>query len=168
MTQNKHLRLAHALNFTEDGGVPEWIMLVPAGDKINGRDGRWFANTQPDLVIERFVNDGGELVIDYEHATEIWPEDANPAAGWIKALEKRSGAIWGQVDWTDRASSMISQKEYRFISPVCGTTQLLMWLLRFHRQHSLTSQTLKCQHSTSVAQNIPKLKLKTLHKWRLP
>jgi phage I-like protein len=93
-------------------------MLVPAGDKIMGRDGRWFSNPNPDQVIERFTADGGELVFDYEHATEIFPEDPNPAAGWIKALENRNGAIWGNVEWTDRASEMIANKEYRFISPV--------------------------------------------------
>lgn len=118
MTQNHHLRLVHALNFTSEGNVPEWVMLVPAGERINGRDGRWFSNPNPDQVIERFVKDGGELVFDYEHATELFPEDPNPAAGWIKALENRNGEIWGNVEWTSRAAEMIARKEYRFISPV--------------------------------------------------
>lgn len=117
MTQNHTARLAHALNFTENGKAPEWVMLIPAGNRIEGRDGRWFSNPNPELIVERFETDGSEVVFDYEHATELEPMEGHPAAGWVKKIENRDGAIWGKVDWTQRALQMIEGKEYRFISP---------------------------------------------------
>ncbi len=59
------------------------------------------------------------LHVDYEHASEVRApkgEEA-PAAGWIDKLEVRDGRIWAHVDWTPRASAMIAEREYRFISP---------------------------------------------------
>ena len=40
-----------------------------------------------------------------------------PAAGWITSVEVRDGAVWGHVEWTDRAAAMIAAREYRFLSP---------------------------------------------------
>lgn len=98
--------------------MPEWIEIIPAGPRVEGRDGRWWNFNHIDDVIAGFVRQGAELVIDYEHATEIMPHEAAPAAGWITALENRGGALWAKVDWTERASAMIAAREYRFLSPV--------------------------------------------------
>lgn len=106
----------------EDGSVPEWVQLVPSGPRIEGIDGRtWkFSETEAEAVVDAFRSRGRELVIDWEHASEIRAPAGQeaPAAGWIRELEIRDGALWGRVAWTERAAEQIRRREYRFLSPV--------------------------------------------------
>ena len=102
--------------------APEWIELLPAG-VFYGRDGRGpFRLDDPAAVIasttEMQMNAG--LPIDYDHATDFGAPEGRPApaAGWIRELEVRTGAVWGRVEWTARAASSIVAREYRYVSPV--------------------------------------------------
>lgn len=100
-----------------DGQAPEWIMLIPQGRVIVGRDRRSFTVSDPSAVIEA-TKAQLPLPVDYMHDFETRrPGDDTPAAGWIEALEAREGAIWGQVAWTPKAARAIAEREYRFISP---------------------------------------------------
>ena len=87
--------------------APEWIELLPAG-VFYGRDGRGpFRLDDPAAVIASTtamqMNAG--LPIDYDHATDFGAPEGRPApaAGWIRELEVRDGAVWGRVEWTARA-----------------------------------------------------------------
>lgn len=105
-----------------DGKAPEWVELIPAGPVVAGRDGRqWlFDELAQQLVQARFLERAIELPIDWEHATQLRApkgEEA-PAAAWIKQLEVRAGALWGQVDWTPQGEAQVVNREYRFLSPV--------------------------------------------------
>lgn len=64
------------------------------------------------------------FVIDYEHQTLNTGKNGQPApaAGWFKGLEWREGQglFMAQIDWTERARSMIAGREYRYLSPVFG------------------------------------------------
>ena len=102
--------------------APEWIELLPAG-VFYGRDGRGpFRLDDPAAVIASTtamqMNAG--LPIDYDHATDFGAPEGRPApaAGWIRELEVRTGAVWGRVEWTARAASSIVAREYRYVSPV--------------------------------------------------
>ena len=102
--------------------APEWIELLPAG-VFYGRDGRGpFRLDDPTTVIESTIalqmNAG--LPIDYDHATDFGAPEGRPApaAGWIRELEVRGGAVWGRVEWTARAANSIVAREYRYVSPV--------------------------------------------------
>ena len=102
--------------------APEWIELLPAG-VFYGRDGRGpFRLDDPAAVIASTtalqMNAG--LPIDYDHATDFGAPEGRPApaAGWIRELEVRGGAVWGRVEWTVRAASSIVAREYRYVSPV--------------------------------------------------
>ncbi len=102
--------------------APEWIELLPAG-VFYGRDGRGpFRLDDPAAVIASTtalqMNAG--LPIDYDHATDFGAPEGRPApaAGWIRELEVRGGAVWGRVEWTTRAASSIVAREYRYVSPV--------------------------------------------------
>ncbi|MGD0672796.1 MAG: phage protease [Candidatus Binatus sp.] len=104
------------------GAAPEWIELLPAG-VFYGRDGRGpFRLDDPTAVIESTIalqmNAG--LPIDYDHATDFGAPEGRPApaAGWIRELEVRGGAVWGRVEWTARAANSIVAREYRYVSPV--------------------------------------------------
>jgi phage I-like protein len=102
--------------------APEWIELLPAG-VFYGRDGRGpFRLDDPTAVIESTtalqMNAG--IPIDYDHATDFGAPEGRPApaAGWIRELEVRGGAVWGRVEWTARAATSIVAREYRYVSPV--------------------------------------------------
>jgi phage I-like protein len=105
----------------EGDAVPSEIQLLPAGKKIQGRDGRKFINDDPAKVVARFDEDAGaELPIDWEHAQHLVAPMGGqaPAAGWITALHKRKGgSIWASVEWTERGRASIQSREYRYISP---------------------------------------------------
>lgn len=99
--------------------APEWVHLLPGG-RIIARDGRAWTLDNPDAVIDAFNRGGIDLPIDYEHQNdraEARLSGPVPAAGWIKELANRDGALWGRVEWTERARRLIATREYRFLSP---------------------------------------------------
>ena len=101
---------------------PAWVELLPAGT-FHGRDGRGpFRLSNPKAVIAATAGLGMEagIPIDYDHATDFAAPEGRPApaAGWIRELEVREGAIWGCVEWTARAAAAIAAREYRYLSPV--------------------------------------------------
>jgi len=107
---------------TTEGQAPDWIELIPTGPTVTGRDGRtWlFDDLAQQLVLSAFISRGIDMVIDWEHSTEVVAPQGEPApaAGWIDRLELRSGALWGHVTWTPRAGAQVATREYRFVSPV--------------------------------------------------
>jgi phage I-like protein len=117
------LALLCQVDLTEDGEPPEWIMLVPAGDKdglVHARDGRKFKNRKPQAVVDLFKAEGVDLPIDWNHAEEKkapFGEPA-PAAGWIDDMEVRAGAIWGHASWNTDGAETLKSKKSRYISPV--------------------------------------------------
>ena len=112
---------ARALNITFDcSAPPDWIQLLPAGPAIQGADGRAWTLADPSTLITAFSARQKPLVVDWEHASEHRaPQGLDaPAAGWIDQIEARAGAVWGHVEWTPKAAQQISDREYRFLSPV--------------------------------------------------
>lgn len=102
--------------------APEWIELLPAG-VFYGRDGRGpYRLDDPESVIAatRALRMEAGIPVDYDHATDLAAPQGHPApaAGWIKELKVRDGALWGRVEWTERATQAIRAHEYRYISPV--------------------------------------------------
>lgn len=94
--------------------------------------GRWFkgklkfsiAREDMAAIVRNFrKKKNGEVVIDYDHATEYsaGSGQAVPAAGWLKAVEDapdQNGILWGLAEFTERALQMIQAKEYKYLSPV--------------------------------------------------
>lgn len=56
---------------------------------------------------------GIDIAIDYKHASE------DIAAGWLKeiTLSDDGRQLFGKVDWTPNGQKVISEKEFRYISP---------------------------------------------------
>jgi phage I-like protein len=101
---------------------PEWVLLIPAGE-FSGRDGRGpFCLSDPGGVIAATaeLEMAAGLPIDYDHATDFAAPNGRPApaAGWIRELAARDGALWGRVVWTPHGAMAITAREYRYISPV--------------------------------------------------
>lgn len=104
------------------GQAPAEIEIMPAG-RIETRpnDSRdSFVNRDPEAVVAATRELRLDLPVDYDHQIEYSRENGRPApaAGWIKNLFVRAGAIWGKVEWTERARAHIEAREYRFLSPV--------------------------------------------------
>jgi phage I-like protein len=120
-----HLETASAPAFgveANEVAPPEWIQLLPAGS-FHGRDGRGpYALSDPEAVINATMalRMRAGIPIDYDHATDFGAPQGNPApaAGWITEFAIRDGALWGRVEWTERAAGAIRAHEYRYISPV--------------------------------------------------
>jgi len=111
-----------ALNFELQGSaLPERIDLLPAGDKITGRDGRSWNNSNPGAVVERVNSAGVDLVLDFEHASELKAPkgDPAPAAGWLNDLRvEEDGRITAAVKaWTPAGEAAVLNREYRYLSP---------------------------------------------------
>ncbi|MDE2904496.1 MAG: hypothetical protein OXQ28_00260 [Acidobacteriota bacterium] len=114
-------RAATAAELPAGTDAPREILLLPAGDiPTRPHDPRapW-RNPDADAVVAATRELGLEIAVDYEHQTQRAEQNGQPApaAGWIKRVFARGGAVWGEVEWTDRAKAMIGAKEYRFISP---------------------------------------------------
>jgi phage I-like protein len=114
---------------------PQWVMLIPAGE-FSGRDGRGpfrLADTASVIAATEALGMTAGVPIDYDHATDFAAPKGRPApaAGWIRELQERDGALWGRVEWTPHGAKAITSREYRYISPVFqyssdgGVTRLL-------------------------------------------
>lgn len=116
----------HAVDLTAapaDGGVPEWIHVIPAGE-FTGADGRGpFVLDDPEAVIRASLN-GGKIAIDENHATDLAGSKGygSPARGWITDLQSRDDGIWAKVDWTRAGRELVADRAYAFISPAFMST----------------------------------------------
>lgn len=122
MTTNNHIQIeAIALN-AEGDAAPEWVQLLPAGPKVSGRDGRAWQMLNPDAVVDAFNKHGGDLPVDFEHATQVKGDlgEPAPAVGWITEVEVRNREIWGKVNWLKDGAEAVASRAYRYISPVFG------------------------------------------------
>lgn len=123
-----------ALNVELDvsNGAPEWVELIPAGPSVVGRDGRSWLFDRPQDVVANSMR-GMDLPIDWEHSTEKKAPhgDEAPAAAWIKQLEIRNGALWGRLDWTARGRASVTNREYRYLSPVFNFDRATQRIVRF-------------------------------------
>lgn len=111
-----------ALNFEAQGNtLPERIDLLPAGKRITGRDGRSWNNSNPAGIVERLNASSIDLVLDFEHASELKAPNGDhaPAAAWLNAFRvEPDGRITGAVKtWTPAGEAAVLNREYRYISP---------------------------------------------------
>ncbi|MCW9041736.1 MAG: phage protease [Pseudopelagicola sp.] len=110
---------AMALN-VEDGSVPDWVQLLPAGRSVRGVDGRSWTMEDANALIDSFLARNNDLPVDLEHATQIKGAQGEPApaVGWIKELEARDTGLWGRVEWNGEGETLLRRRAYRYLSPV--------------------------------------------------
>jgi len=117
--------IVHVLNMDMGMAVgatapPAELMLIPAGARVEGRDGRGWNNPDPQAIIRFFQENGLDIPIDVEHSTQLKAPkgEAAPAVAWGKSLEvKPDGSVWGQFDWNACGTEMIMGRQYRYYSP---------------------------------------------------
>lgn len=80
-----------------------------------------FSMADAQSVVKEFLERGKDLVIDYEHQTLSGGEA--PASGWVKSLRAEPDGLYADVEWTDRAATLMRGREYRYFSPVVQQTR---------------------------------------------
>lgn len=113
---------AFSLALNAEGGVPDWVQLTPPGPQLAGRDGRTWSMDNPEAVIAACRDTRGgsiEIPLDFEHATHVKGArgERADAAGWVRDMAVRGGAIWGRVEWNQAGRDAVASRGYRFISP---------------------------------------------------
>lgn len=111
-----------SLNQTGDS-----FQVLPAGS-FRAADGRpqnlkGWELINPDALLTKLAQRKNDVLIDYEHQilNAVTNGQPAPAAGWVKpnGFEWRpEHGLFARPQWTARASQMIADGEYRFISPV--------------------------------------------------
>lgn len=92
------------------------VELAHTGDYL-GHHQRGYTLSQGDLQ-EVVENTSTPIPIDYDHATQNPVIEEARASGWINRVWVRDGTLYGEVEWTENAETLIDQDEYRFLSPV--------------------------------------------------
>lgn len=101
-----------------DRGLPERVMLFPAGRDLVGRDGkRWVFDAEK--ARDATAANQSLIPLDFNHATELRAAlgEETPAAGWITRVDVQAGALWGSVEWTDKGRYAVMGRSYRYLSP---------------------------------------------------
>ena len=109
-----------------ESGVPKRIQILPAGKEIRGVDGRHWKNANPAALCAKMNASGlvtvkNGCVIDENHSTDLSAPKGGeaPAFGWFRNFTvEADGSIWADVEWNARGQKAVSEKEYKYISPV--------------------------------------------------
>ena len=97
-------------------GAPEVIAILPLG-YVKSSKGDFTVDTESlEAMKAQIAQRGVDLVVDYEHQTLHGVQA--PAAGWVKELVLKDGAIMARVEWTPTAGQYLANREYRYLSPV--------------------------------------------------
>lgn len=97
-------------------GTPDVVQLLPMG-YVKSQKGNFFVDDESlKLMKEHMASRGLDIVIDYEHQTLEGVQA--PAGGWIKDLFQEGNAVCAKVEWTPSAKEYLTNKEYRYLSPV--------------------------------------------------
>ena len=101
--------------------APDVILVLPRpiNGEITTRDNRTFKVPDIDAIIAATHGRKLDIVIDYDHASELLAPKGQPApaAGWIKELVNRAGEVWARVEWTAEGAKAVLSGAWRYISP---------------------------------------------------
>ncbi|MBS9781107.1 MAG: hypothetical protein KGV56_01290 [Gammaproteobacteria bacterium] len=108
----KLIKLALCHTIPNDHTTEMWLPLIPAQGDFSGRDGRKWAVTNAQAVI-----DETELpfLLDVEHASET--SDDTSASGWFTELKIEDGQVLGKLELNQKGKQLIDDKTYKFYSP---------------------------------------------------
>jgi phage I-like protein len=114
----KKLVLNEQIEVQSSYGPPKEVMLIKFGRTVTTKGDYFFDRESAAKVLARYESRGLHLNFDYNHLS-IDPsnEEQGKAAGWYD-LALRDDGLWAvNITWTPRASDMILNKEYLYISP---------------------------------------------------
>ncbi len=105
-----------ALPAVAEGGVPEWVHILPAGE-FSGVDGRgpWRLGDAAAVAAATAV----PIAVDINHSTVLAGAKGGDAeaVGWVEHIEARPDGLWARVAWNKRGRELVGDRRYRFLSP---------------------------------------------------
>lgn len=116
----------NAFNFEiEESTIPDEIQLLPSESEFYGFDGRFFQAIDKNFICENSNNRLKYLPVDENHAIDLKGNgDSTHAMGWMSNLYvKTDGTVWAKVEWTSEGKEKLTEKYYKYISPVFEHTQ---------------------------------------------
>ena len=106
-----------------DAAPRAWVQMAREGE-FRGHSQGPFAFTREVFaqIARNFDRQRNPVPVTYEHPAYSGDGQPVPAAGWVLSIEVRDGddgaELWGEVEWTERAASMLRAGEYRYCSVV--------------------------------------------------
>lgn len=98
------------------GGVPKEFKILPLG-LVHSQNGDFLVDNESYSSIRQdFKARQLQIPVDYEHQT--LKDVQAPAAGWIQDIALKTDGIYAAVNWTDRGSDYLKNREYKYCSPV--------------------------------------------------
>lgn len=100
---------------------PKEIKLFPLG-LVKSQKGNFLIDEESyNSILNHFKAHHVDIPIDYEHQT--LQDVQAPAAGWIKELILKQDGVYASVEWTKKAAQYLTDKEYRYLSPVVSVRE---------------------------------------------
>ena len=134
-------------------GHTTWNQIARFGE-FRGHPQGAFAFT-PEVFAELTANfaatANGRVPVDYEHASEVLPENAAqegvPAVAWVTALDDRGPqGLWAAFEWVDpQAVEYVRAKRYLYLSPA----------VRFDATHRETGEKIGARLTSVALTNHP-------------
>lgn len=107
---------------TEDGKPPEEFRIFAKGTVETAKGIFKFSEASGGKVMAAAKRYGNDYPVDYGHAMHSFialdPAESGKAAGWFTPEVRADGLYATRVQWTPKASGMLTAREYRYISPV--------------------------------------------------
>lgn len=105
-----------SIRLAETGDVSQDVQLFRVGIFHHEEYGKFSIDTKMLQEMQKnFASNvrGVDIAIDYKHASE------DVAAGWIKEVYLSSDGteLWAKVDWTPNGKKILTEKEFRYLSP---------------------------------------------------
>lgn len=105
----------------ERASPPKEIKLFPLG-LVTSQKGNFLIDEESyNSILNHFKAHHVDIPIDYEHQT--LQDVQAPAAGWIKDLLLKQDGVYASVEWTKKAAQYLTDKEYRYLSPVVSVRE---------------------------------------------
>lgn len=94
------------------------LLILPEGRFSHKFGLQVVDNAAISRVLKAVKKLGRDIPVDYGHESFSTPNA--PAAGWLdfKSLHSKPDGLYGKIVWTKDALEQISQKKFRFLSPV--------------------------------------------------
>ena len=117
-----------------DGVLPDngggWFHLVPRGEYPHPGSGlvQILDDAAFEAMTNRFQAEAAKpnfagILVDQEHWS-YEPDRSSEAFGWIREIQNRADGLWGRIDWTDLGKAALTNKRYKFVSPVWMPNQV--------------------------------------------
>ena len=119
MSRQQKYSLALPIALGDNSSLPTEIRLFAYGENSTSKGVFWLTKDSAKMVMDAAATWGNRYSFDYEHSAldpNVAPHD-RIAAGWFD-LELRDDGLYAvKIEWTARATELLTNKEFKYYSP---------------------------------------------------